>query len=141
MKNPLRHLIQLVDRWAAQKVVRVALFGHGLAASEWESLMTTPYLRAQPRIQLVGQPSEAEVLAIHGPLDSMNWSALEAWVESARPGTRLVTVGHEIELTDAGHVVGPQGRVSTFRAHSHLPGHPPTPTELQQAIACAVTHV
>ena len=141
MKNPLRHVIKLVDRWAAQKVVRVALFGHGLAASEWESLMTTPYLRAQPRIQLVSHPSEAEVLAIHGPLNSMNWSALVAWVESARLGALLLAVGHEIELTSEGYVVGPQGRVSTFRVHSHLPGHPPTPSDLQQAITCVVTHV
>jgi Ni,Fe-hydrogenase III small subunit len=141
MKNPLRHIIKLVDRWAAQKVVRVALFGHGLAASEWESLMTTPYLRAQPRIQLVDHPSEADVLAIHGPLNSMNWTSLVEWVESARPSASLLAVGLEIELTDGGHVVGPQGCVSTFRVHSHLPGHPPTPNDLQQAVTCVVAHV
>jgi len=138
MNNPLRPLIQLIDRWAARKVVRVALFGQGLAASEWESLMTTPYLRANPRVCIVPYPSEAEVLAIHGPLNAMNWSALHSWVASARPGAIVLAVGNELALTHDGKLVGPQLNVSTFRVDSHLTGHPPTPTEIQQAIQCAL---
>ena len=141
MKNPLRPLINRIDRWASQRIVRVALFGQGLAASEWESLTTTPYLRARPRIQLVAHPSEAEVLAVHGPLSSTNWSALTAWVESARPGAILLAVGAEINVTPEGHVCGPQQLVSSFRIAAHLTGHPPTPSEIQHAIACVVAHV
>lgn len=143
MNNPLRPLIKLIDRWAAQRVVRVALFGHGLALAEWESLMTTPYLRATPRVQLVAHPSEAEVLAIHGPFNSLNWKALEAWVASGKESARVIAVGKELQLSDEGYVVGPENELSSFRISSHLTGHPPTPQDIQQALECLmqVTHV
>jgi Ni,Fe-hydrogenase III small subunit len=141
MKNPLRLLTRLIDRWAAQRVVRVALFGQGLAASEWESLTTTPYQRLRPRIQLVAHPSQAEVLAIHGPLSTMNWAALLAWVANGRADADLIAVGPELELTAEGHLRGPQQLVTPFRVRAHVPGHPPTPHELRQAIACVVAHV
>lgn len=143
MNNPLRPLIKLVDRWAAQRVVRVALFGHGLALAEWESLMTTPYLRSKPRVQLVAHPSEAEVLAIHGPFNGLNWAALEAWVASGRDDASVIAVGQELQLSPEARVLGPENKLSSFRVTSHITGHPPTPQEIQQALVCLlkVQHV
>ncbi len=136
MNNPLTPIITLIDNWAAQRVVRVALFGHGLAVAEWESLMTTPYLLTQPLVQLVAHPSEAEVLAVHGPFNALNWSALEAWVASGKTSASVIAVGNELKLATTGELLGPEKKLSGFKVSSHITGHPPTPTEIHQALIC-----
>ena len=129
MSKVFSPLIRMLDRWASRRVVRVALFGQGLAIAEWESLTTTPYLKARPRIQLVEQPAEAEVLAIHGPLTDLNWPLLIDWVSKARPDTLLLGIGAELVINSEGALLGPQ-QYSEFKVQRVLPGQPPTPEEI-----------
>ena len=136
MKIFFRSLLNFADTWAAKKVVRVALFGQGLATEEWQTLSTTPYASLRPIIRVVSHPSESEIMAIHGPLNSMNWHAFEQWAAAARMGTRFIAVGNEIQLSSDGRVIGPQGELSQIQVNYLLPQNPPTPKDLRDTITC-----
>ncbi|MBY0515734.1 MAG: hypothetical protein K2P81_02420 [Bacteriovoracaceae bacterium] len=134
MKNIFSPFIRFLDSWAAQKIVRVALFGQGIALEEWASLNTSPYRKRKPNIKLVTQPDEAEVLALHGPITDLSFQALESWVSGSQKYAKLLAVGAEIEINKEGRIVSPNGEASTFKVDRILPGHPPTPEDLILAI-------
>ena len=142
MKNPFTALKRWIDAWAMRRVVRVAVFGHGPSALEWEGLQTTPYTKLVPRLQLVHSVREAHVLALQGPFTKMNWPELTAWVGEAAPTARIIFVGTDAEIV-GDRLRAPSGELSPFQVSAQLPGVAPTPLELQAALRCVleVPHV
>ena len=139
MNNPLKALRHSLDAWATSKVVRVALFGHGLAQEEWDGLLTSAYADLRPRVMRVSLVREADLLAIHGPLTPLSWQALLAWVAKRRDETvPVLAVGAELRLDEEGRLLGPGGEKSDFVVTSWLPSHPPAPRELWAAVRCAL---
>lgn len=134
MKALIVPFLRILDNWATQRIVRVAVFGQGLGLTEWESLSTSSYAKAFPHIKCVADPSEAHVMAIHGPITLLSWPMLESWVKKARFDARFIAVGAEIEINSDGQLVGPRGELSSFKVQGILPGHPPTPQDLIAAV-------
>lgn len=134
MKALVVPILRIADRWASQRIVRVATFGQGLSLVEWESLSTTAYRAAGLRVELVTDPAEAQVLAIHGPLTELSWPLLVDWLGRARPGARFLAVGADVSLSADGHLLTGAGAPSSVRMHASVQGHPPTPQELLEAV-------
>jgi len=134
MKALLVPILRVLDAWATQRFVRVAVFGQGIGLAEWESLSTATYVKSNPCLKMVSDPSEANVLAIHGPITTLSWPMLQAFLLKARFDVRFLAVGSEIEINSEGFIVSPDGELSSIKVQAILPGHPPTPLELIAAI-------
>lgn len=134
MKALVVPFLRILDNWATQRIVRVAVFGQGLGLAEWDSLSTSAYSKTIPQIKCVLDPSEAHVMAIHGPITLLSWPMLEAWVRKARFDARFIAIGAEIEINREGHIIGPRGEISSFKVQGILPGHPPAPQDLIAAV-------
>lgn len=134
MKALIVPFLRILDNWATQRIVRVAVFGQGIGLAEWESLSTSIYAKSTPHIKCVADPSEAHVVAIHGPITLLSWPMLDLWVQKVRFDARFIAIGSEIEINNEGHIVGPRGELSSFKVQGILPGHPPAPQALIAAV-------
>jgi Ni,Fe-hydrogenase III small subunit len=130
-----------LDRWAIQHVVRVALFGQGLVVSEWYGLTTSIYSQISPQVNIVDDPFEADVLAIHGPITDLSWIKLKDWLASSRSGTLKIAIGHEVSVNESGYLLSPNGDESDILIDIHVPGFISHPQILHQALRAGVLNV
>lgn len=124
----------ILERFARRRIVNVALFGNGLGMVEWPHLSATfwhHYIGFT--VNIVDDPAEADVLAVHGPLTTGSWPFLQRWIESRAPHAKIMTVGSEV-LTLGGRILEPNGRASAYAVDAILPGQPPTPGMLKNAL-------
>lgn len=134
MKPLVVPILRIADRWANRRIVRVATFGQGLSLAEWESLMTSAHQGATMRVELVSDPAEAQILAVHGPLTPLSWPLFLDWCQRARSGAQFLAVGAEVRLSADGHLLSASGEHSPVRMSASVAGHPPTPEELAFAV-------
>ena len=139
MKSLTASLQKVIDRWASHHVARVAVFGSGVYGQEWDALLTSAYSELKPRIQLVPLVREADLLAIHGPVTSLNWPLLQQWVARRRSSAvPVIAVGSQLTLDEKGYLISPAGDLSHFQVSLCLPCDPPLPRELWQGVCCAL---
>jgi len=133
-----------IERFARRRIVNVALFGNGLSMMEWPHLCATFWHHHVGfTINIVDDPAEADILAVHGPLTSGSWPFFQRWIDARAPHAKVIVVGSEI-ATLGGRILEPTGRASAYPADAILPGHPPTPDVLKtslQALMQGSTHV
>lgn len=134
MKALVVPILRIADRWANQRIVRVATFGQGLSLLEWESLMTSSHQGTSMRVELVSDPAQAQILAVHGPLTPLSWPLFLDWCQRAPAGAHFLAVGAEIRLAPEGYLLSIAGELSPVRMSASVAGHPPTPEELFFAV-------
>lgn len=121
--------------WAARRMVNVAIFGNGLSLTEWEALRTSYWRHHRGFIvNIVNDPAQADLLAVHGPLTPSSWPFLERWLAQKRSDALVLAVGAEVRVSE-GHLVTPSGGLSAHRVNAVLPGHPPTPESLKASLS------
>lgn len=134
MKALVVPILRIADRWANRRIVRVATFGQGLSLLEWESLLTSSYQGSSMQVELVSDPAEARILAVHGPLTPLSWPLFLDWCQRASVGAQFIAVGAELRLTAEGYLLSSSGELSPVRMSARVAGHPPTPEELIFAV-------
>lgn len=121
--------------FARQRLVNVAVFGSGLSTVEWPQVCASFWHNHDNFVvNLVSESSEADVLAIHGPLTESSWPFFERWMQSRLSSAKVLVVGMEV-ATSEGHILTPEGVRSEFAVDAILPGHPPTPGALKASLA------
>ena len=122
-------------KWAARRVVNVAVFGNGLSLMEWEALQASYWRHHKGfMVNVVSDPAQADLLAVHGPLTNANWSFFERWLEQGSGLALVMAVGAEVRVLGE-HLVDPAGQVSAHKVNAILPGHPPSPEALKSSLA------
>lgn len=129
------------DHWARTKIVRVALFGQGLSLCEWESLSTSIHSGISPRVRLVKDPSQADVLAIHGPITSMNINYLNDWINKSKTSTHIIAIGPEVDVNSEGMIYTSELELTNIKISRSVFGYPPKPEVLQGIVKELVNHV
>ena len=127
------------DRWAHRSKIRIYVAGVGGTTCEWDSLRSSFYKHLRPTVQRVYEASEADLIALHGPLSDI---ALERMSElSERVQLPIVAVGGDLSVSPEGFLRDRQGAQTQIRLAASLVQNFPTPEDLHRLASKVVGHV
>lgn len=127
-------LPSFLEKFSQQRVVNVAIFGNGLSMSEWSHLNASFWHRYNGfAVNIVDESSEADILAVHGPITNSSWPFFENWIKARSLKSKVLVVGAEVHTRD-GYILDQHNSVSSFKVDAILPGHPPTPIALKESL-------
>ena len=117
-----------LDRWAYKSKIRVYVSGVGGTTCEWDSLRSSFYEHLKPTIQRVYDPSEADLIALHGPLSDLALIRLNELVRSS--GLPIIGVGSDLKMNEEGYLLNDAGTRVEIKLSSLLAMNYPMPENL-----------
>ena len=114
-----------IDRWAYRSKIRVYVAGVGGTTCEWDSLGSSFYEHLKPTIQRVHDVSEADLIALHGPVSDIGLQRLVELVNAT--GLPLVGVGSELKMSEEGYLLNQTGENIGLKLNSLLAMNYPSP--------------
>ena len=130
---------RILNRWAYRSKVRVYVCGTGGSTCEWDSLRSSFYADLRPSVYRVFDPTEADFIALHGPLSDATVERLEELLELHQ--LPVAGVGSELPMDEQGVLLKSTGELARIQLSAHLPDHKPEPQELQALAVEAVRDV